>query len=136
MRQLAIIWSLAIALGSCRGGEPPPRPERTDAEADSELAHAVVRQFGVAEVTVSRTAKVAGMSLVDSTFFRLPAQSRPARATAMAAWTWKRIAHPAGITRFWIWASAPGPEDRMPPGAIYSYWTRDLEGPATADEQR
>jgi hypothetical protein len=133
MRQRAIMWSVVVLLGSCRGGELPPQPVRSDAQADSELAHSLARQFAVAEVTLSRTAKVAGLSLVDSAFFRLPKSSRPARAAAMAGWTWKRMAHPAGITRFWIWASAPGPEDRMPPGVIYSYWTRDLETPATGD---
>ena len=136
MRRGAIVWCVVLLQASCRGGELPPPGERSDADADSALARALSTEFAVAEVSLSRTGKVVGLWLVDSAFARLPDSSRPARATALARWTWHRLAHPAGTTRLWVWASAPGPADRRQAGALYSYWTRDLEAAPGSGEQR
>ncbi len=130
------MWSVVILLGSCRGGGLPAQPEKSDAEADTALAHALLDQFPVAEVNLTRTAKVVGLSLVDSTFLQLPDSMRRARATTLARWTWHHLAHPAGITRIWVWASAPGPENGPQTAALYSYWTRELEPESTSSQPR
>ena len=125
-----------LLAASCRSGPPPAAAPRSDAEADSGLMQEVVSRFGVSEVSFTRAPKVAALSLVDTLIFQLPESERAARAKQVARWTWQHLQNPAGMSRFWVFATAPSRSNGPEAGSLFSYWTRDLEPDSGASHPR